>query len=155
LGEVQLLGPILVGALLLLHLSRLLLTETHLLVEALSVLRSALLLRLSPLALHISREDGRPCRCSHLSGRRRWCSRPGGRRRWCSRPGRRRLLNALALGCRLSGWPSGCFSLNARLRLSRLVLGGRLRVRRGSRFFRLAGRRLDGLVLLPGFGGCR
>jgi len=145
LGEVQLLGPILVGALLLLQLGRLLLTETHLLVEALPVLRRALLLRLSPLALHSSGEDGRRCRSSHL----------GGRRRWCSRSGRRRLLNALALGCRLSGWPSGCFSLNARWRLSRLVLGGRLRVRRGSRFFRLAGRRRDGLVLLPGFGGRR
>jgi hypothetical protein len=41
------------------------LTETNLLVEALPVLRSALLLHLSPLALHIGGEDGRPQRCSH------------------------------------------------------------------------------------------
>jgi hypothetical protein len=69
LGEVLLLRPIFIDAFLLLHLGCLLLTETNLLIEALPVLRSALLLHLSPLALHIGGEHSRPQRCSHRDSR--------------------------------------------------------------------------------------
>lgn len=70
LGEILLLCPILVGALLLLQLGRLLLSEENLLIEALPVLRRALLLGLSSLAL-VCNSDRR-WRCpSRLRGRRR------------------------------------------------------------------------------------
>jgi hypothetical protein len=64
-------------------------------------------------------------------------------------------LNLLALDCsRLSSWPRRSFySSWRRWCLSPLVLlGYGLHVCRGSRPFRLAGRRLGRLVLLFGFG---
>jgi hypothetical protein len=61
LGEILLLGPILIDASLLLRQSCLLLADTNLLIEALPILCSALLLSLSPLALCSGGEVGRRC----------------------------------------------------------------------------------------------
>jgi hypothetical protein len=97
LGEILLLSPILVCALLLLQLGRLLLAEENLLIEALPVLRRALLLGLSSLALVCSGDCDWWWNCpSRLSGRRRRISRLDGlRSRPCSLEGLRSLPSIL------------------------------------------------------------
>ena len=87
LGEVLLLGPIFIDASLLLHLGCPLLTETNLLIEALTIQCSALLLSLSSLPLY---RGGEVCGRCRRSRSRDW-------RRWVRHPCRRRLLSALAL----------------------------------------------------------
>jgi hypothetical protein len=165
-----------------LHQGCLLLTDSNLLIEALPILCGALLLSLSPLALYSGgKVDGRRRR-SRAGNWRRWVGHPcrrrllnalalycggrrllnalplycGGRRLLNALPlycGRRRLLNALPLNCRLS-WPrSGSYWSWRWCYLSPLVLlGCGLRLRRRSRFSRLARRSFRGL-LFPLLGG--